>query len=244
MEYKCDLCGANATVHITKIVNGQKIKMHLCEACAQKNAELCSAGFPPDIIPNIKKLEEKILEAIPNAVKSEAANIKCPTCNTSLAEFEKRGRFSCPDCYKAFERKVLELLAQMHGAIKHAGKRPASFENAPKKKSRKGDATASNQIELELGDLGEVFSNIAEDKDFDKQAVEVFKELGFGSIDIKKSNLVPAEDSGSEAVKPLKSKKVRLEELKKQLEKAILDERYEDAAALRDEINSIENNKE
>ena len=62
MEYKCDICGAPATVHITKIVNGQKIKMHLCQACAQKNANLYSSGFPAEIFPQIKKLEEKILD--------------------------------------------------------------------------------------------------------------------------------------------------------------------------------------
>ncbi|MBO6103308.1 MAG: UvrB/UvrC motif-containing protein [Opitutales bacterium] len=237
MEYKCDLCGAPATVHITKIVNGQKIKMHLCEACAQKNAELCSAGFPKDIIPNLKKLEEEILGAIPGAARAAGQNIKCPTCGTTLAQFEKRGMFSCPDCYKAFAGKTIEILAQMHGAIKHAGKPAKSSAAKNRGRPRKGDATNSNQIELELGDLdGGVFGNEGE-SDFMQQALDTFKKLGFGSA-AAKAGLVPSEESGDSSVKPLKPADP-VAELKKALEKAVAEERYEDAAKLRDKINSI-----
>lgn len=205
MEYKCDICGAPATVHITKIIDGKKIKMHLCAACAEKNSALASAGFPADIIPNIKKLEEQLLSA-GNASK---ADLICPSCGTSFEEFEKRGRFSCPACYEAFRDRLTEILAQMHGAINHVGKRPKCH-------SKPAIVEDSRQIEIP----------------FDK-----FEESGGNLPD------EPPEAIGqSEPLKP-ESKEASapetLESLKTQLDLAIADERYEDAAVLRDKINAL-----
>ncbi len=220
MDYKCDICGSPATVHITKIVNGQKVKMHLCQGCAQKNADLCSAGFPPEIFPQIKKLEEKIMDMASSLPKtSKDKNLVCPKCGTSFEEFEKRGRFSCPECYKTFEKRVLEIMAQLHGAIKHIGKTPKSIDKSSLKKED------DIQPELPLGDLQ---NQDDDDLDFEKFASETFAEL-------------MAEKENLEKPKPAKEKPVSLNDLKKKLDSAIKDERYEDAAKLRDQINALEN---
>lgn len=224
MEYKCDICGAPATVHITKIVNGQKIKMHLCQACAQKNADLYSSGFPAEIFPQIKKLEEKILDMASSLPKaSKDAEISCPKCGTTFQEFEKRGRFSCPECYKAFEKRVLEIMAQLHGAIKHAGKSPKSQS---KRISLEKDA---NQTELPFANPESAETpHESADLDFEKFASETFAEI----MASKESPESPKQKS--------ESKDSSISSLKKELDCAIKDERYEDAAIIRDKINALE----
>ncbi len=223
MEYKCDICGAPATVHITKIVNGQKIKMHLCQACAQKNANLYSSGFPAEIFPQIKKLEEKILDmasSLPKPIKE--TEISCPKCGTTFQEFEKRGRFSCPECYKAFEKRVLEIMAQLHGAIKHVGKTPKSLSKHKQKED-------SNQTELPLANAESGENSPCEDGlDFEKFASETLAEIMASkeSLENPKPKSEPEEDS--------------INSLKKELDCAIKDERYEDAAKIRDKINALE----
>lgn len=223
MEYKCDICGAPATVHITKIVNGQKIKMHLCQACAQKNANLYSSGFPAEIFPQIKKLEEKILDMASSLPKpAKETEISCPKCGTTFQEFEKRGRFSCPECYKAFEKRVLEIMAQLHGAIKHVGKTPKSLS----KHNRKEDL---NQTELPLANSESGENSPCEDGlDFEKFASETLAEIMASkeSLENPKPKSETKEDS--------------INSLKKELDCAIKDERYEDAAKIRDKINALE----
>ncbi|MBO7520966.1 MAG: UvrB/UvrC motif-containing protein [Opitutales bacterium] len=221
MEYKCDICGAPATVHITKIVNGQKIKMHLCQSCAQKNAELYSSGFPADIFPQIKKLEEKIMDMASSAKTPEISPQICPKCGSTFADFEKSGRFSCPECYKAFESRVLQILAQMHGAIKHIGKTPK--KHSSKFENREGDI----QTELHFPP-----DDSSENGGLD---IEKFAEETLAKIIQAKENLKaePAKKLPEDELKRLKS----------ELEAAVKEERYEDAAALRDKINSLEKNK-
>ncbi|MBR4596890.1 MAG: UvrB/UvrC motif-containing protein [Opitutales bacterium] len=217
MEYKCDICGAPATVHITKIVNGQKIKMHLCQNCAQKNAELCSPWFPADIFPQIKKLEEKILDIASAAANPPEANAQaCPKCGSTFAEFEKNGRFSCPECYKAFGGRVLQILAQMHGAVKHIGKTPKTHS----KKSKKGDERQT-ELQFPQDDCGGL--------DIEKLAEETLAKI------IGSKQKPSAAKQGSP--------KDELQQLKSELEKAVKEERYEDAASLRDKINSLESKK-
>lgn len=220
MEYKCDICGSPATVHITKIVNGQKVKMHLCQNCAQKNADLYSTDFPAEIFPQIKKLEEKILDMANSMPKppSKDKDIVCPKCGTSFQEFEKKGRFSCQECYKTFEKRVLEIMAQLHGAIKHIGKTPKSSEKNIAK-------TSGNQIELSFDNQ----SPDDDDLDFEKFAAETFAEIMASKESLE--NQTPKQE-----VKP-----DSLSSLKKELDSAIKDERYEDAAKIRDKINALEN---
>lgn len=223
MEYKCDICGAPATVHITKIVNGQKIKMHLCQACAQKNANLYSSGFPAEIFPQIKKLEEKILDMASSLPKpAKETEISCPKCGTTFQEFEKRGRFSCPECYKAFEKRVLEIMAQLHGAIKHVGKTPKSLS----KHNRKEDL---NQTELPLANSESGENSPCEDGlDFEKFASETLAEIMASKESLE--NPKPKSETNEDSINSLK----------KELDCAIKDERYEDAAKIRDKINALE----
>lgn len=199
MDYKCDMCGKPATVHITKIINGKKTKLHLCQECAQKGSSV-GEGFPAQILPNIKKLEEQILD-IARPKRSEPV---CPKCGMTLSAFDKLGRFACPECYAAFASKVEDMLAHMHGAVAHKGKQPRHHAAQPKASLADG----SPQMEMEF-----------------------FKKPSPGpEASAQEPKFEPAPASPEEM----------LTELKSALAAAIKDERYEDAARIRDEINRLE----
>ena len=197
------MCGKPATVHITKIIDGEKTKMHLCQECAQKGSAV-GEGFPSQILPNIKKLEKQILDSA--RPKRSASDPVCPYCGTTLSEFDKSGRFSCQYCYTAFKSKVDEMLAHMHGFLEHKGKRPKRFEKA----SEKVAASVKNSAQLEM--------------EFNKKSSAQTKSVA--------EEIVMPEPP---------SKEERITELKSALASAVKDERYEDAAGIRDQINNLEN---
>ena len=194
MEYKCDICGKPATVHITKIIDGKKLKIHLCSECAEK-ATLDSITLPADIFPKIKQLEEEMA-----AVSKDFSGDVCHTCGASLAEVEKGARFSCPDCYRSMGGRLFSLLAQMHGATEHRGKKPKCHKPDCECKASADFATAKVKVKkvADSDILGELKPEFSEPK-------------------------------------PKETK----EHLNKLLKEAVLDERYEDAAQLRDKLKTI-----
>jgi len=115
-----------ATVHYTKVVNGQKTEYHLCEQCAREKGELdLSFGFDPGF--SIHNLLAGLLDMEnhqqPELQKQKASN-QCPTCGMTYAEFSRTGRLGCGDCYLAFDRQLEPLFRRIHGSSTHSGKVP------------------------------------------------------------------------------------------------------------------------
>lgn len=218
-EYKCDICGKPATFHITKIVNGKKVKVHLCSECAEK-ASLDAANLPLDLFPKLKELEEKIVSA-------KAANPdSCPTCGASLSEIEKGARFSCPDCYVALGNRLFELFAQMHAATEHKGKTP---------KTHGANCFASIDNSKKLRD----FEEIAGGELFD-ETLENTLDAFLSETQPVKLNAEVVEDSQHDAQPAEETPGL----LQKMLDEAVAEERYEDAADLRDKLKKLsEKNK-
>jgi len=121
---KCQECGKRpATLHFTKIVNGEKTELHICETCAREKGELLpgtSSGF------SIHNLLSGLLDFEPQnpnpAARPQA--VKCDTCGMTYAQFSKIGRFGCSDCYKHFSERLDPLLKRVHGNTVHVGKVP------------------------------------------------------------------------------------------------------------------------
>jgi len=116
----CEACKeAQATVHLTEIVNDQMTELHLCEACAnQKGAQVESHFGLSDLLSGLSdfgKTQE------PDEVSSKA----CATCGMTYDDFRKVGRLGCGDCYVTFKRSLGALLKRIHGAPIHVGKSPA-----------------------------------------------------------------------------------------------------------------------
>lgn len=118
----CNECGKRpATVHITKIENGKKTNMHLCEQCAlAKGALSMNTGF------SINDLLAGMLNTgTPLPIKVDFMdNPSCPVCGMKYSRFRETGRFGCGSCYKSFGDRLTPLFRRIHGNINHTGKIP------------------------------------------------------------------------------------------------------------------------
>lgn len=119
----CQECGKRpATLHFTKIVNGEKTELHICESCAREKGEFVP-GTPGGF--SIHNLLSGLLDfEQPGAGAAKPAALKCDTCGMTYAQFSKIGRFGCSDCYKYFDNKLDPLLKRVHGNTVHMGKVP------------------------------------------------------------------------------------------------------------------------
>ena len=119
MERKCDKCNRPATVHLTEIVNGQKMETHLCAECAGDEG-LQIQGIPANI--PLNKLLTDFAKNIPSAQRSD---LQCDVCGMTFAEYRDHGRLGCPNDYDAFAEKLTPLLQRTHeGASEHHGRVP------------------------------------------------------------------------------------------------------------------------
>ncbi|KMO87109.1 helicase UvrB [Megasphaera cerevisiae DSM 20462] len=116
----CDVCKKQeAVVHITKIENGQRTDMHLCAECAKKQSQF--AAFNDfNIVDNdfFRKM------AYPNYTGESADEPRCASCGMTYSDFNRAGKFGCPDCYEAFKEEIPPLMRRIHGHSKHVGKVP------------------------------------------------------------------------------------------------------------------------
>jgi len=114
----CDICKkAEATVHLTQIVEDKMLKVDLCESCAKEKGVEKAAGFSvADLLVGLGAAEE---------IKVESPGAQCPVCGFTQADFKKTGRLGCSTCWETFEAGLASLLKAMHKGDHHVGKVPA-----------------------------------------------------------------------------------------------------------------------
>lgn len=118
---QCQMCDNPATVHLTEIINGDKIERHLCEQCAQQEGIAIKSQVP------INELLNNIMAA--QQESQEFSDFECPQCNISWTEFRKRGLLGCPNDYIAFSKALTPLIERAHnGATSHVGRSPAQLK--------------------------------------------------------------------------------------------------------------------
>ena len=154
----CEACKqAQATVHLTEIVNEQMTELHLCEACAnQKGTQVESHFGLTDLLSGLAGFE-KTQE--PEEVSTKA----CASCGMTYDDFRKVGRLGCADCYTAFKRSLGSLLKRIHGSAMHLGKQPARMAK-PAVKGNKSEL-AEMKKKLERAILWEEFEEAARLRD-------------------------------------------------------------------------------
>ena len=120
---QCQECGKRpATLHFTKIVNGDKTELHICEACAREKGELVP-GTPGGF--SIHNLLSGLLDFDQTgAGAAKSAVLKCENCGMTHAQFSKIGRFGCSECYRYFADRLDPLFKRVHGNTVHMGKVP------------------------------------------------------------------------------------------------------------------------
>ncbi|MHC4295291.1 MAG: UvrB/UvrC motif-containing protein [Planctomycetota bacterium] len=126
MKRKCDKCDKPATVHLTDIINGQKIEKDLCEECAATEGFSFKTNIPISML-----LEDFVLHGTSD---EDTLQRKCEVCGTTLSEFRNQGVLGCPHDYETFEDELTTLLQRAHeGASQHVGKVPHRAGSAQKK---------------------------------------------------------------------------------------------------------------
>jgi protein arginine kinase activator len=126
----CELCKqAQATVHLTEIVNEQMSELHLCETCANRKGAQVESHF------GLADLLSGLAEFSKTQESEELGGQACPTCGMSYDDFRKVGRLGCAACYTTFKRSLGTLLKRIHGSPLHMGKSPVRVA-APARSSK------------------------------------------------------------------------------------------------------------
>ncbi|MFP4166272.1 MAG: UvrB/UvrC motif-containing protein [Opitutales bacterium] len=114
-KLQCSICGKEATVHLTQIVNNKIQKVDLCESCAHEKGVTEPGGF------SLADLMSQSTVKTDNAGHNE---LVCPECGHTNADFNRTGRLGCAVCYTTFESLVRPVLEDIHAGTQHKGKVP------------------------------------------------------------------------------------------------------------------------
>lgn len=120
---KCECCHeTEATIHLTQVIDGEVKKLNLCQDCAQKNGiDLNSPISITDVLLGLGAQQNK--DPVPPGTLSEF-DLSCSRCQMTRAEFKKRARLGCSECYNAFMGELSSITQAMHHSRQHVGKIP------------------------------------------------------------------------------------------------------------------------
>lgn len=126
----CSECNQRpATLHFSKIINGNKTEIHLCEICAKENEDLFmingSSSFSiNNLLAGLLNMEPSFQQIKQDPVQKEQV-LQCKGCSMTFSQFMKIGRFGCPHCYETFKEHLQPVFKRLHGGnIEHKGKVP------------------------------------------------------------------------------------------------------------------------
>lgn len=141
----CQECeDRQATLHFTKIVNGEKTEFHLCEVCAKEKGEALP-GMDNSF--SIHHLLSGFLNMEPSGqignAYAQKQTLRCKNCGLTYSQFSTSGRFGCSQCYDTFGERLEPLLRKVHGGnLHHRGKIPQR-SGIKLKKRREAEASKS-----------------------------------------------------------------------------------------------------
>ena len=114
----CEKCGKNnATVMYTQIVNGQKSTLNICSQCASGESIFNNFG-----------------SLLSFGTRASQPNTVCPVCRMTLAEFSRKGRMGCGECYNTFRPQASAMLRKIHGTSKHVASAEVKAQTTEEKK--------------------------------------------------------------------------------------------------------------
>lgn len=112
----CERCQERtATVHVTRIINGQKTELTLCQECARE--------IQPQFDFSIPKFLAGLLDS-ELELKAPPIAEQCQRCGLTYEQFHQTGRLGCPDCYNRLASRLDPLIRRIQGSSKHRGKVP------------------------------------------------------------------------------------------------------------------------
>jgi protein arginine kinase activator len=126
----CQECNQRpAALHFTKIINGEKTEVHLCEKCAQEKGEMFifngESGFAfNNLLAGLLNIDPAFQKPSQSPFQQEEI-LQCDTCSMTFPQFLKVGRFGCSHCYETFKEQLKPVLRRLHsGNWTHNGKIP------------------------------------------------------------------------------------------------------------------------
>ncbi len=127
----CQECNERpATFHFTKVVNGEKKEVHICEQCAKENSDSYGIsgnhGFSiHNLLSGLLNMDSSFQSAGTQMFNHSESGSACKKCGMTFQQFRKTGRFGCAECYKTFHSNITPILRKVHsGNTVHAGKIP------------------------------------------------------------------------------------------------------------------------
>jgi protein arginine kinase activator len=151
----CDQCREReAVIHLTQIVNDQVTTLHLCERCAAEKGVESPGAVTKTPLGTFLAAMGKDSEAAPAPRTADT----CSRCGGSLQDFRESGRLGCPECWRAFETPLRDLLRRLHGSTHHVGERYAD-QRAP-----------AGEAKVEAADLREQLRAAVESENFELAA--------------------------------------------------------------------------
>lgn len=118
-----------ATLHFTKILNGEKTELHYCEKCAQEKGEMFMFDGEPGFSINNLLAGLFSYDPIFQQTKQETLPrndiLQCENCKMTFKQFLNVGKFGCSHCYETFKEQLTPILKRLHsGNYEHQGKIP------------------------------------------------------------------------------------------------------------------------
>lgn len=118
-----------AHIFFKQIINNQLTQYVLCSDCARKKGISAS---PSNLFLQLAFGPGGFL---PPVAQKRPGIARCRSCGSRLSDLEEYGGLGCPDCYESFQQPLAGLLARIHGADRHTGKKPPQ-PAAPGKEAR------------------------------------------------------------------------------------------------------------
>lgn len=128
---KCQHCDKQAVFHITELEAGAVRELHLCEDHARSYLNQSEAAGEPSSEDEAEGKPAGGTLAGPLGVGQTADELAlldqraCSMCGITFFEFRNQGRLGCPHDYVQFEKELEPLIANIHGATEHTGRRPS-----------------------------------------------------------------------------------------------------------------------
>jgi len=183
LKVVCQECQKRpAALHFTKIINGEKTEVHLCEKCAQDKGETFlsngTSGFSiNNLLAGLLNMEPVFQQQNPETI-SRSDIIQCPHCNMTFQTFVKTGRFGCANCYLTFKEHLTPIIKRLHsGNDVHHGKVPKRIGG-------------SIHVKKQIQQLKQQLQQLVNNEEFEK-AADIRDEIR--SLE----NLLRQEESGS-----------------------------------------------
>jgi protein arginine kinase activator len=155
---KCQFCANPATVHLTRLVNKQKLEVHLCQACAEKHQSPASEL-------SLSSILESLIGQHVSPMAEELGRLICPTCGIKYMEFRADGRLGCPADYEVFRAGLVPILQRIHRATRHVGKVPRRTTDRPG-----DDRPRGGRSPADLLDLRQQLRRAVETEDYERAA--------------------------------------------------------------------------